>query len=175
MEKPLSGRYSKVSKLQVGLSLMELMVTLVIVSIVVGLISQNFANLSRVTNRFVESVVLKEQLTIFLLQFENDYHQSELDSSSDATNLDDLKFSFDLNRDGDYNDSGERIQYRWNASKKRIDRKSGNGNFQSLLEGITAFSWEKAEFNNYCHLMTIENPFRKTKDRISYCRSANHY
>lgn len=43
----------------------------------------------------------------------------------------------DLNHDGDWQDSREQVAYRFDPSKQALLRKSGQGQFQRFLEGIS--------------------------------------
>ncbi len=52
-----------------------------------------------------------------------------------------LTLHADLNRDGDINDSRERLSYRFDLSKQALLRKSGNGTYQRFLEGLVDFQF----------------------------------
>ncbi len=153
-----------------GFSLIELMVTLVICSLTIGFISLNFNNLNRLVTRFTESVIFKEQYLIFLLQFEDDYQQAEILTEADPDGMDNMEFRIDHNNDGDYDDSSERIAYRWDSSNNRIDKKSGKGSFQALLEGVSDFNWTKTGSHPLCHQLDITDGFSGVKKTTHYCR-----
>ena len=47
----------------------------------------------------------------------------------------------DLNRDGDLNDTRERISYRFRSADKKLQRRSGSGSYQTLVEEVGAISF----------------------------------
>ena len=153
-----------------GYSLIELMVTLVISSVLLAVVSQNFNGLNRVVQRFIENTVYREQYLIFLLKFEEDYHQSDYFVKDDLLKFDQLEFTFDLNGDGDRLDSGEKVAYRWNEDKNRIDRKSGNGSYQAFLDGVIAFTWTRTSTVPICYRMTTNSAFSQMISELNFCR-----
>lgn len=148
------------------------MVTLIVSSIFIAIISQNFGSIQRSVQNFTLLANYREQHLIFLLKFEEDFHRCELTDQSALSNLDQMQFSFDLNQDGDWLDSGEKIGYRWNSIKQRIDRKSGNGHFQALLDGISGFSWKKTGSSPLCYKMTVKNIYSMKESETVYCRGS---
>ena len=156
-----------------ALSLIEVLVTLVISSLLIGIISVNFPMLKKFSDRFVEQALFAKQYYIFLLMLEGEYQQAELLDQSDLTQLDKLRFIMDSNLDGDYLDAGEDIGYRWNKKARRIDRKSGKSNYQSLLEGIDGFSWERVGNQPVCHELSISDFYSANPKRTRFCRYEN--
>ncbi len=146
------------------------MVTLVICSILMAVVSQNFAGLNRVVQRFIEGTTFREQYLIFLLKFEEDYHRSDYFAEEDLLNFDQLEFTYDTNGDGDRLDSGEKIAYRWNEQKNRIDRKSGNGSYQAFLDNVTAFTWNRTSLLPLCYQMNSSNAFSEVNKELVFCR-----
>ena len=142
----LTGGCTKNKSARKGLSLIEVLVTLIISSLLIGIISVNFPMLKRASDRFIQQTLFLKQYYIFLMILEEDYQQAELEDLDDLALLDNMEFLVDVNLDGDYADSSENIAYRWNKQKRRIDRKSGKAKFQSLLEGIHNFNWERIFF-----------------------------
>lgn len=153
-----------------GFSLVEVMIATAIASVAIGVISANFGSLKRLSDSFNYQVAYNEQMLIFLLKFEEDYHQSDLSNQDDQEGIKNLVFKLDHNFDGDYLDSGETISYRWNAENSRIDRKSGKGYFQSFLEGITSFSWTEISESPLCHEMIVKDVFKNLSKKIRFCR-----
>jgi len=153
-----------------GFSLIELMVTLVICCLTIGFISLNFNNLNRLVTCFTEYVIFKEQYLIFLLQFEDDYQQADLLTETDLDSMDNMEFRDDRNNDGDYDDSSERIAYRWDSPNNKIDRKSGEGSFQALLDGVSGLKWTQTSSNPLCHQLKLSNIFSEENRIICYCR-----
>ncbi len=170
MVKSLNGDHIKKSLDSKGFSLIEILVTILIGGILFGVLSTSFPSLNRTANTFLEQTVFQEQYLIFLLKFEEEFQQAENVSQSDLDNMDQLIFNQDLNLDGDYLDSGERISYRWNSSEERIDRKSGNGNFQAFLDGITDFSWSRIGDDPFCYQQKIKDIFNVKEKVIVFCR-----
>jgi prepilin-type N-terminal cleavage/methylation domain-containing protein len=158
--KPLKSR---------GFSLAEIMVTIVIGAVLMGIVSTNFPILKRAANKFLNQAVYQEQYLIFLLKLEDEYQQAALYSPENVAQIGQLLFTQDENLDGDLNDSGERIAYRWNKKKQRLDRKSGNGNYQALLEGVTAFSWEEISQSPTCHQLQVQDVFSEKPRTVVYC------
>lgn len=152
-----------------GFSLAEIMVTVVISAVLMGIVSTNFPMLKRAADKFLNQTVFEEQYLIFLLKFEDEYHQASIYDPEGAARIDQLIFEQDENLDGDLNDSGERIRYRWNKKEQRIDRKSGDGYYQALLEGITAFSWKRIGQSPVCHQLEVRIIFSTEPKKIVYC------
>ena len=150
---------------------MELMITLIITGLVIGLISTNINGLRKLASVFNEQAIFREQYLIFLLKFEEDYQTAEILNGLNTTNLDDLAFSFDLNRDEDFDDPGEKVSYMWNESRNRIDRKSGNGSYQAFLDGINSFSWTRISAIPVCHRMQITSVFNESGYETKFCRA----
>ena len=153
-----------------GFSLIELLVALVVTAVFSSFLFTSFPNLHRTSNRFLEQVAFEEELLIFLNLFSQDFSLSEVLTAQDANQLGQMKFQQDRNEDGDYLDTSELIQYRWNNSKKRVERKSGIGNFQSLVEGVVSFSWEVTDSPNTCYRMSLQSIFSNQGRVINFCR-----
>ncbi|MEC8359926.1 MAG: hypothetical protein VXZ92_09090 [SAR324 cluster bacterium] len=47
----------------------------------------------------------------------------------------------DLDRDGDLNDTREHISYRFRSADKKLQRRSGSGSYQTLIEEVGAISF----------------------------------
>jgi hypothetical protein len=54
---------------------------------------------------------------------------------------DEILLLADLNRDGDLNDTRERISYRFRSADKKLQRRSGSGSYQTLVEEVGAISF----------------------------------
>jgi len=168
METNVNGVYT--GKLSRGFSLIEVMVTLTVASIFAALLFTYFPSLQRTGSRFLEQTAFEEDLLIFLNLFNRDFLLTELPSNNRAGFLGQMKFRQDLNDDGDYLDPSESIQYRWNPDKKRIDRKSGSGNYQSLVEGVASFSWSSLDPMNNCYQMKFTSVTVPAFRTVTFCR-----
>ncbi len=153
-----------------GFSLIEVMISIFILGLAGGIISSNFGSIKRSMTGFIDSAAFREQMMIFLLKLDEDYQQAEVTNESEDGLLDQLLFRVDLNLDGDYDDSGESIQYRWNQTKSRIERKSGKGAFQALIEGIDRFSWKREDSDPPCHRLLLRTVFSGAEKEILFCR-----
>lgn len=154
-----------------GFSLIEVMVSILVVGIVAGVISNSFPNIKNVVERFMDTIAFREQLIVFLLIFDEDYQSADWEENEWAA-LDELSFKTDHNLDDDFEDSGEWIRYRWNESKSRIERRSGKGYYQSLVEGISEFSWKRIGNSPICHQMLVRSiVMPKTAKKIVFCRA----
>ena len=167
------GGFTENYRVQKALSLIEVMVALVLSSLLIGFISINFPMLKKASDRFVQQTLFIKQYYIFLLILEEDYQRAELISGDDVIKLDKLNFRVDTNLDGDYLDSSENIAYRWNKSARRIDRKSGKSKYQSLLEGIEKFHWERINSIPVCHSLNISDTYSKRPKLTRFCRIEN--
>jgi len=152
-----------------GVSLVEVMVTIVIGAVLMGVVSNSFPQLKRAADRFLNQALFEEQYLIFLLRFEDEYQQAAAYDPEAVEQIGQLMFRQDENLDGDLNDSGEQIGYRWNEKEKRIDRKSGSGNFQALLDGVIGFSWEEISQSPTCHQLGVQDVFSEKPRTIVYC------
>ena len=143
-----------------GFSLIELLVTLIIVSILIGVMSTQFPVFNKVINRYSDQSLFKENYLVFLSIFSKDFYESEL---YEHLNKDVILFKLDLNFDADYKDAAEKISYRWHTGKSRIERKSGNGNFQGILDGVCHLKWEFIMSNEtICLNVQIKSVFSKS-------------
>jgi prepilin-type N-terminal cleavage/methylation domain-containing protein len=152
-----------------GVSLVEVMVTIVIGAILMGVVSNSFPQLKRAADRFLNQALFEEQYLIFLLRFEDEYQQAASYDPEAVEQIGQMMFKQDENLDGDLNDSGERIGYRWNEKEQRIDRKSGSGNYQALLDGVTGFSWTQIKDTPVCHELQLQTAFTNQTRRARYC------
>jgi|APSaa5957512622_1039677.scaffolds.fasta_scaffold37339_3 prepilin-type N-terminal cleavage/methylation domain-containing protein len=164
------GGFTEKIRTQKALSLIEVMVALVLSSLLIGVISINFPMLKKTSDRFIQQTLFLKQYYIFLFILEDDYQRAELINLDDLSKLDRLNFRVDANLDGDYLDSSENITYRWNKSARRIDRKSGKSKYQSLLEGIEKFTWERTNSQPVCHRLYISDAYSKRAKLTRFCR-----
>ncbi len=169
-EKHTSGEFID-STINSGFSLVEVLVTLVVICSFMGVVSTSVPGVEKTIGGFLQQLTLEEEYLIFLVLFEKDYNFAEVSTTSDLIGLDSMKFQRDHNNDGDFLDSGEAIQYRWNSEKQRIDRKSGNGYFQAFLEGIDAFSWEKTGSQPVCYEMKLLPIISQKSKTVTFCRA----
>lgn len=154
-----------------GFSLVEILTTLAIVCGFIGIVSAAIPGFRKTLGKYLDQSMTEEAYLIFLVVFERDYNQAEVPTAQMRENLDDMLFRIDFNSDGDFLDPGERIQYRWNRKKNRIDRKSGKGSFQAFFGGVRSFSWQRAEKAPNCHRMTLKTLFSDNLKSLQFCRS----
>ncbi|MBT4289841.1 MAG: prepilin-type N-terminal cleavage/methylation domain-containing protein [Deltaproteobacteria bacterium] len=151
-----------------GFSLIELLVTLIIVTILIGIISTQFPVFNKLINRYSDQSLFKENYLVFLSIFSKDFYESEL---YEHLNKDVILFKLDLNFDSDYKDATENISYRWNTGKSRIERKSGKGNFQVILDGVDQLKWEFDVINEMiCLNVQIKSVFSIKYNIVEFCR-----
>lgn len=158
---------NKVPKQQPGISLIELMITLVISSILIGMMATQGPSIAKTGMRLIGNSRFNESYYLFLIRLEKNFQEAESTSNFPA-----MLFMKDSNLDGDYADSAEKIQFRWNESKKRIELKSGSGYFQSLLEGVVSLKWEKTASPNpeNCFQLSLKS-YYDTRERLQlFCR-----
>ncbi len=155
-----------------GFSLIELMVAILLSSVVIGLVSLNYKNLSKLIDRLSEEVVFREQYLVFLLLLEDDFQQAENFTTTDQEELKNLVFKIDLNKDNDFNDSGENIGYRWDETNIEIDRRSGKGSYQTVLDDVDDFAWKQVSTSPICYKLTIADTFNTLPRTTLYCRNA---
>ncbi|MCP4297666.1 MAG: prepilin-type N-terminal cleavage/methylation domain-containing protein [Proteobacteria bacterium] len=161
---------------QGGLSLIEVLITLVITSIVLAALSIGFPSMKAITLKMIEKSDYDEQFLIFLIKLEENFQLAEIENMNSGTYLDEMSFKIDHNRDGSYEQSSDRIAYRWNGSKKRVEMKRGNSYYNSILEGVTQFSWLRKGNFPLCYQMSVENLFSKTPRTVRFCKHLdNHF
>lgn len=153
-----------------GISLIEMIIALTVGSIIIATVSNNLPRLRKAANIYINQVNFEEDLRIFLILFEENFRSAEILNQNDKLNTNKLVFRQDYNLDGDYKDKAETISYRWNTAKFRIDRKSGKGNFQSILEGISSMSWNKISEMPFCFELIISEYFRTHPQKHLFCR-----
>ena len=155
-------------KKQKGFSLIEVLITLVIISVLLGIISTQFPVFNKLINRYSDQFLFKENYLVFLAILSKDFYESEL-YEPDEENI--IQFKLDLNFDLDYKDAAENISYRWNRGKNRLERKSGKGNFQVILNGLEQLKWDFINVNQAtCLKIQTKSFFSSKTDSISFCR-----
>lgn len=154
-----------------GFSLIEILVALLINSILIGLFLTNYPSLKSMTDRFLERTVFEEKYLIFLIKLQDHYQQSELISSTDVKNIDQMEFKIDRNLDGDYNDSAERISYNWNPIKLQVEQARGADTPKAILEGVNRFSWERISDVPFCYRIELTTLYRKLTRKMTFCRN----
>ena len=155
-------------KNQNGFSLIEVMVTLVVVSILVGIISTQFTVFNKLINRYSDHSLFRENYLVFLAILSKDFFESELCEQLEEGII---QFKLDLNFDSDYNDAAESIAYRWNKGRNRLERKSGKGNFQAILKGLEQLKWDFTNINQTtCIKFQTKSLFSSKTDVIDFCR-----
>jgi prepilin-type N-terminal cleavage/methylation domain-containing protein len=153
-----------------GLSLIEVLVTIAIGAIVIGVVSSSFPGLNRLAGRFLSQTTFEAEYLIFLLKLEDEYRQATLQTEGDRQQLDQMVFRRNLNPTQSEGESGDRIAYRWNVKERRIDRKSGDGYFQALLDGVSAFTWRRTTTNPLCHRLEVRDVFTPPARAVLFCR-----
>jgi type II secretory pathway component PulJ len=87
----------------------------------------------------------QRQLDRFLLMLKTELIQAGYALGDDAepvqVSSDEILLLADLNRDGDLNDTRERISYRFRSADKKLQRRSGSGSYQTLVEEVGAISF----------------------------------
>ena len=87
----------------------------------------------------------QRQLDCFLLMLKTELIQAGYALGDDAepvqVSSDEVVLLADLNRNGDLNDTRERISYRFRSADKKLQRRSGSGSYQTLVEEVGAISF----------------------------------
>ena len=87
----------------------------------------------------------QRQLDRFLLMLKTELIQAGYALGDDAepvqVSSDEVALLADLNRDVDLNDTRERIFYRFRSADKKLQRRSGSGIYQALVEEVGAISF----------------------------------
>ena len=86
----------------------------------------------------------QRQLDRFLLMLKTELIQAGYALGDDAepvqVSSDEVVLPADPNRDVDLNDTRERISYRFRSADKKLQRRSGSGIYQTLVEEVGAIS-----------------------------------
>ena len=153
------------------MSLIEVLITLVISSIILGSISIGLPAIKSSIERMIAKSTFKEQYLIFLIKFEEHFQLTAVENKPSGIYLDNLKFLIDLNWNGSYEPS-DRITYRWNKSRSRLEMAKGNGRPNSILEGVSMFSWVRTGISPLCYQMSLKNLYDKHSREIEFCKQS---
>jgi hypothetical protein len=146
------------------------MVTITIGAILIGIVSSGFPSLNRMAGRLMSQTGFETEYLIFLLKLEDEYRQAVLLVENDRQNMDQMVFRQSRNPAESASQNDVRIAYRWNAGERRIDRKSGDGYFQALLDGVNALSWQRTTTQPLCHRLTVQDVFYPSARVVLFCR-----
>ncbi|MDE0792879.1 MAG: hypothetical protein OSB08_04450 [SAR324 cluster bacterium] len=77
----------------------------------------------------------------------------------------------DRNRDGDLADTRETITYRYDPETKSLLRKSGNSDYQTLIESIAALKFERTQAPpQTCIKVTVQVIIDAAKQQTVLCQ-----
>ncbi|PCI24679.1 MAG: hypothetical protein COB67_11410 [SAR324 cluster bacterium] len=172
MEKKYNGEYSAKATVSPGLSLLELLITTLICSILMGIFSTQYPALQRMSYRFLEQSNFEEKYLIFLIKLEEQFQMTELNNAQDLALLQQMTFRIDYAWDGQYTQASDRIAYQWNAQQQRIEQRKGNGAFNGIIGGIRSFSWTPASATPFCYRLDLKSLYSERLRSNLFCRQA---
>ena len=154
-----------------GITLLELLVTAVICSIFIGLFSTQYPVLQRTSYRFLEQSNFEEQYLIFMVKLEENYQMNALTEAQDLILLEQMTFKIDHDWDGDYDQVGDRLAYRWNPQEQRLEQRKGNGAFNGILNGVASFSWAATSSSPLCYRIDLKSIYNSRLRSSVLCRT----
>lgn len=130
-----------------GFTWLELLLATTVAALFLALAQGPFLQLSSLLNSQQTSLSQRRQLDRFLLMLKTELVQAGYALGEGATPVqfveDELRLQADLNRDGDLGDTREQIAYRFQDDAQALQRRSGGGSFQTLLEGVHQVSFSE--------------------------------
>lgn len=133
-----------------GFTLLELMLVLAIVSIVMIAAQKPLLEFHQTAIQEQKKIVTEQDFLAFLMLVKSELIQAGYalySESQDAVEVtaNSLIFRADRNRDGDLEDTREKIAYRYDQQAQLLSRKSGNSAYQTLIESIPALKFEMVQ------------------------------
>jgi len=131
-------------------TLIEVMLVLAIVSVVLIAAQRPLLEFHRISVLEKQKEMLQGDFQRFLLLLKSElilasYTLSSRSETAAEISSHSLVFKADRNRDGDVEDTREKITYRCDPEMKVLYRKSGNAAYQTLIESIYDLKFEIAQ------------------------------
>ncbi|MGK0289776.1 MAG: hypothetical protein ACI86H_001222 [bacterium] len=142
--------------------MLEIFVTLSILSIAFALFSLHTPQLQKVTNKLTEQALFQEQYLIFLSLFEREYQSAQLVEETKGSEKE-IHFYFNRDSDGELLKKIRHIQYRW--KEKKVVRKSGDGGFYPFINNVESFVWVSSPLCYEVTITKLDQP-TQTKTKI---------
>ncbi|MDE0907067.1 MAG: type II secretion system protein [SAR324 cluster bacterium] len=120
-------------------TLLELLIVLAVLGILIGVLLPSAAQFPRMLAGLQEHTLREGEFERFLMMLKTELVQSGygLDSGAVATPLEvtdsEIVLRADFNRDGDTSDPREHLRYRFLPDSNTLQRRSGAGNYQTLI------------------------------------------
>ncbi|MBF0236869.1 MAG: hypothetical protein HQM12_04125 [SAR324 cluster bacterium] len=83
-----------------------------------------------------------------------------------------LVFEADFNEDGDFQDTREHLEYRFDTEQQKLLRRAGSGNFQTILENVAEITFEKIQVEGNvpgCLLIQIRIYPEESPEKFEWC------
>ena len=157
--------FSKINHPKSGVSLIEVIISLLICSILFAVFSSHYPQIQRMTRQLIGQAAFEEKYLIFLIKFEEQFQQAEIVSEDQGK----IKLNIDYNEDGTHDQSNERITYNWSSTKQRIEQSTGNGAPNGILDGISSFSWTRQD-SPLCYQFIIQSIYHNYPQKVKFCR-----
>ena len=157
-------------------TLLELLIVLALLGVLTAVLLPSAAEFSRMLAGLQERTLREGEFERFLMMLKTELVQSGygLDSGAVAPPLEvsesEVVLRADFNRDGDTSDSRETLRYRFVSNTNKLQRRSGVGNYQTLLEPLESLHFSTSSTLPGCLTITYQFLPDFPEQQVTLCR-----
>ena len=157
-------------------TLLELLIVLALLGVLSAVLLPSAAEFPRMLAGLQERTLREGEFERFLMMLKTELVQSGygLDSGAVAPPLEvsesEVVLRADFNRDGDTSDSRETLRYRFVSNTNKLQRRSGVGNYQTLLEPLESLRFSTSSTLPGCLTITYQFLPDSPEQPVTLCR-----
>lgn len=157
-------------------TLLELLIVLALLGVLTAVLLPSAAEFPRMLAGLQERTLREGEFERFLMMLKTELVQSGygLDSGAVAPPLEvsesEVVLRADFNRDGDTSDSRETLRYRFVSNTNKLQRRSGVGNYQTLLEPLESLRFSTSSTLPGCLTITYQFLPDSPEQQVTLCR-----
>ena len=157
-------------------TLLELLIVLALLGVLTAVLLPSAAESPRMLAGLQERTLREGEFERFLMMLKTELVQSGygLDSGAVAPPLEvsesEVVLRADFNRDGDTRDSRETLRYRFVSNTNKLQRRSGVGNYQTLLEPLESLRFSTSSTLPGCLTITYQFLPDSPEQQVTLCR-----
>ena len=157
-------------------TLLELLIVLALLGVLTTVLLPSVAECPRMLAGLQERTLRDGKFERFVMMLKTVLVQSGygLDSGAVAPPLEvsesEVVLRADFNRDGDTSDSRETLRYRFVSNPNKLQRRSGVGNYQTLLEPLESLHFSTSGTPPGCFTITYQFLPDSPEQQVTLCR-----